>query len=189
MILRPKSLGLDWWGGMHPVMEPNFSKWRLIFRPKSLLLGWWGGMHPPIPPLNPPLHVSINFLKLFLTLQILACYSICDCFIGFSIVFIHFIVKYGATEECNYYECSRPLFRLDQLWRVSNVTGSENSNHWPICKQNTKGSLLVEQLTSRTQMRLQNRDARKVPHHFPVGRLILTADLVLYSFQIAILSF
>ena len=35
---------------MHPEMEPNYSKQRLIFRPKSLLLGWWGGMHPPIPP-------------------------------------------------------------------------------------------------------------------------------------------
>ena len=43
------------WGGMHPEMEPNYSKQRLIFRPKSLLLGWWGGMHPPIPPLNLPL--------------------------------------------------------------------------------------------------------------------------------------
>ena len=32
---------------MHPEMEPNYSKQRLIFRPKSLLLGWWGGMHPP----------------------------------------------------------------------------------------------------------------------------------------------
>ena len=40
---------------MHPEMEPNYSKQRLIFRPKSLLLGWWGGMHPPHPPLNPPL--------------------------------------------------------------------------------------------------------------------------------------
>ena len=28
-------------------MEPNYSKQRLIFRPKSLLLDWWGGMHPP----------------------------------------------------------------------------------------------------------------------------------------------
>ena len=37
-------------GGMHPEMEPNCSKQRLIFWPKSLLLGWWGGMHPPIPP-------------------------------------------------------------------------------------------------------------------------------------------
>ena len=34
-------------GGMHPEMEPIYSKQRLIFRPKSLLLGWWGGMHPP----------------------------------------------------------------------------------------------------------------------------------------------
>ena len=34
-------------GGMHPEMEPNYLKQRLIFRPKSLLLG--------IPPLNPPL--------------------------------------------------------------------------------------------------------------------------------------
>ena len=43
-------------GGMHPEMEPIYSKQKLIFRPKSLLLGWWGGMHPPIPPpLNPPL--------------------------------------------------------------------------------------------------------------------------------------
>ena len=40
---------------MHPEMEPNYSKQRLIFRPKSLLLGWWGGCIPPIPPLNPPL--------------------------------------------------------------------------------------------------------------------------------------
>ena len=45
-------------GGMHPEMEPNYSKQRLIFRPKSLLLGWWGGMHPPHPPLNPPLVLS-----------------------------------------------------------------------------------------------------------------------------------
>ena len=37
-------------GGMHPEMETDFSKWRLIFRPKSLVLGWWGGMHPPHPP-------------------------------------------------------------------------------------------------------------------------------------------
>ena len=42
-------------GGMHPEMETDFSKWRLIFRPKSLVLGWWGGCIPPIPPLNPPL--------------------------------------------------------------------------------------------------------------------------------------
>ena len=46
----PDSLRLGRWGGMHPEMEPNYSKQRLIFRPKSLLLGWWGGMHPPIPP-------------------------------------------------------------------------------------------------------------------------------------------
>ena len=43
----PDSLRLGRWGGMHPEMEPNYSKQRLIFRPKSLLLGWWGGMHPP----------------------------------------------------------------------------------------------------------------------------------------------
>ena len=42
-------------GGMHPEMETDFSKRRLIFRPKSLVLGWWGGCIPPIPPLNPPL--------------------------------------------------------------------------------------------------------------------------------------
>ena len=46
-------------GGMHPEMETDFSKWRLIFRPKSLLLGWWGGCIPPIPPLNPPLSQSL----------------------------------------------------------------------------------------------------------------------------------
>ena len=46
-------------GGMHPEMEPNYSKQRLIFRPKSLLLGWWGGCIPPIPPLNPPLLVLL----------------------------------------------------------------------------------------------------------------------------------
>ena len=46
----PDSLRLGRWGGMHPEMEPNYSKQRLIFRPKSLLLGWWGGMHPPHPP-------------------------------------------------------------------------------------------------------------------------------------------
>ena len=51
----PDSLRLGRWGGMHPEMEPNYSKQRLIFRPKSLLLGWWGGCIPPIPPLNPPL--------------------------------------------------------------------------------------------------------------------------------------
>ena len=51
----PDSLRLGWWGGMHPEMEPNYSKQRLIFRPKLLLLGWWGGCIPPIPPLNPPL--------------------------------------------------------------------------------------------------------------------------------------
>ena len=43
----PDSLRLGRWGGMHPEMEPNYSKQRLIFWPKSLLLGWWGGMHPP----------------------------------------------------------------------------------------------------------------------------------------------
>ena len=32
---------------MHPEMETDFSKWRLIFWPKSLVLGWWGEMHPP----------------------------------------------------------------------------------------------------------------------------------------------
>ena len=46
----PDSLRLGRWGGMHPDMEPNYSKQRLIFRPKSLLLGWWGGCIPPIPP-------------------------------------------------------------------------------------------------------------------------------------------
>ena len=46
----PDSLRLGRWGGMHPEMEPNYSKQRLIFRPKSLLLGWWGGCIPPIPP-------------------------------------------------------------------------------------------------------------------------------------------
>ena len=49
----PDSLRLGRWGGMHPKMEPNYSKQRLIFPPKSLLLGWWGGCIPP--PLNPPL--------------------------------------------------------------------------------------------------------------------------------------
>ena len=53
LIFRPKSLGLGWWGGMHPEMESDFSKWRLIFRPKSLVLGWWGVCIPPS--LNPPL--------------------------------------------------------------------------------------------------------------------------------------
>ena len=52
----PDWLRLGRWGGMHPEMEPIYSKQRLIFRPKSLLLGWWGGCIPPIPPpLNPPL--------------------------------------------------------------------------------------------------------------------------------------
>ena len=46
----PDSLRLGRWGGMHPEMEPNYSKQRLIFRPKSLLLGWWGGCTPPHPP-------------------------------------------------------------------------------------------------------------------------------------------
>ena len=50
----PDSLRLGRWGGMHPEMEPNYSKQRLIFRPKSLLLGWWGGCIPPIPPPPPP---------------------------------------------------------------------------------------------------------------------------------------
>ena len=31
----PDSLRLGRWGGMHPEMEPNYSKQRLIFRPKS----------------------------------------------------------------------------------------------------------------------------------------------------------
>ena len=53
----PDSLRLGRWGGMHPEMEPNYSKQRLIFRPKSLLLGWWGGC---IPPLNPPLNATHN---------------------------------------------------------------------------------------------------------------------------------
>ena len=51
----PDSLRLGRWGGMHPEMEPNYSKQRLIFRPKSLLLAGGGGCIPPIPPLNPPL--------------------------------------------------------------------------------------------------------------------------------------
>ena len=46
----PDSLRLGRWGGMHPEMEPNYSKQRLIFRPKSLLLGWWGGDASPHPP-------------------------------------------------------------------------------------------------------------------------------------------
>ena len=46
----PDWLRLGRWGGMHPEMEPIYSKQRLIFRLKSLLLGWWGGMHPPHPP-------------------------------------------------------------------------------------------------------------------------------------------
>ena len=46
----PDWLRLGRWGGMHPEMEPNYSKQRLIFRPKLLLLGWWGGCIPPIPP-------------------------------------------------------------------------------------------------------------------------------------------
>ena len=46
----PDWLRLGRWGGMHPEMEPNYSKQRLIFRPKSLLLGWWEGCIPPIPP-------------------------------------------------------------------------------------------------------------------------------------------
>ena len=37
-------------GGMHPEMEPNYSKQRLIFLPKSLLLGWWGDASPHPPP-------------------------------------------------------------------------------------------------------------------------------------------
>ena len=51
----PDSLRLGRWGGMHPEMEPNYSKQRLIFWPKLLLLSWWGGCIPPSPPLNPPL--------------------------------------------------------------------------------------------------------------------------------------
>ena len=35
----PDWLRLGRWGGMHPEMEPIYSKQRLIFRPKSLLLG------------------------------------------------------------------------------------------------------------------------------------------------------
>ena len=46
---------------MHPEMEPNYSKQRLIFRPKSLLLGWWGGMHPPLNPPLPTAHVLIHY--------------------------------------------------------------------------------------------------------------------------------
>ena len=47
LIFRPKSLGLAWWGGMHPEKETDFLKWRLIFRPKSLVLGC---IPPPPPP-------------------------------------------------------------------------------------------------------------------------------------------
>ena len=54
----PDSLRLGRWGGIHPEMEPNYSKQRLIFRPKSLLLGWWGGMHPPHPP--PPKSATVH---------------------------------------------------------------------------------------------------------------------------------
>ena len=60
----PDSLRLGRWGGMHPEMEPNYSKQRLIFRPKSLLLGWWGGCIPPIPPLNPPVYKTKCFSSL-----------------------------------------------------------------------------------------------------------------------------
>ena len=60
----PDSLRLGRWGGMHPEMEPNYSKQRLIFRPKSLLLGWWGGCIPPIPPpLNPPLIMARTWVS------------------------------------------------------------------------------------------------------------------------------
>ena len=60
----PVWLRLGRWGGMHPEMEPIYSKQRLIFRPKSLLLGWWGGMYPPHPPpLNPPLPVTLYFIN------------------------------------------------------------------------------------------------------------------------------
>ena len=56
----PDSLRLGRWGGMHPEMEPNYSKQRLIFRPKLLLLGWWGGMHPP------PKSATVNLITGFL---------------------------------------------------------------------------------------------------------------------------
>ena len=60
----PDSLRLGRWGGMHPEMEPNYSKQRLIFRPNSLLLGWWGGCIPPIPPPKSATesHVSISWI-------------------------------------------------------------------------------------------------------------------------------
>ena len=48
---------------MHPEMEPNYSKQRLIFRPKSLLLGWWEECIPPIPPLNPPLPGMMAYMQ------------------------------------------------------------------------------------------------------------------------------
>ena len=59
---------------MHPEMEPNYSKQRLIFRPKTLLLGWWGGMHPPHPPpLNPPLNTSYKHLAKKFERAVLKC--------------------------------------------------------------------------------------------------------------------
>ena len=45
-------------GGMHPEMETEFSKWRLIFRPKSLVLGWWGDASPPPKSATVPDYVS-----------------------------------------------------------------------------------------------------------------------------------
>ena len=53
---------------MHPEMEPNYSKQRLIFRPKSLLLGggcwWWGDAYPP-PPKSATEHEYLQLTSIY----------------------------------------------------------------------------------------------------------------------------
>ena len=53
LIFRPKSLGLGWWGGMHPEIETDFLAEIVSFR-------LVGGMHPP---LNPPLDTGASVFQ------------------------------------------------------------------------------------------------------------------------------
>ena len=93
---------------MHPEMEPNYSKQRLIFRPKSLLLGWWGGC---IPPLNPPLlrwwifSCSLSFFTL-----VFWCFNI---ILVYTVVFVTKVLTLSAFLQICFYSCNAIInFRI-----------------------------------------------------------------------------
>ena len=47
-----------------PKKKRSSPKLRVIFRPGSLGLGWWGGMHPPHPPPNSATGQNISYDKI-----------------------------------------------------------------------------------------------------------------------------